>query len=273
MPKPRARKLFNLMVISNHVQEINSFLDGGVNRIFIDLELIGKSKRQNRSSSWISHHTIEDLVRVRAEFPDVEIIVRTNPIGSWSRAEYELIMHSKPDFIMLPMFSGESQVRFAAELIDGRARFIPLVETVSALKYVANLTERPCGVDELFFGLNDLHLELGLSFMFEVLLKKEFVYAAQNAGQIGPFGFGGIGPLDLGVLRGRDVLAMHAEFGSTCAIVSRSFRHLVDPRSFESEIRAIKEKYSEFVENRMILRQLAEDARENIRVVSQGLKK
>ena len=72
--------------------------------------------------------------------------------------------------------------------------------------------------------INDLHLEYGLKFMFELLSngKVEEIVNKIKAYDI-QYGFGGIAKLDEGLLPARHVIAEHYRLGSTMAIVSRSF--------------------------------------------------
>ena len=70
--------------------------------------------------------------------------------------------------IMLPYFKTVDEVRIFVELVNGRARTFPLVETPEAVDAIDEIL-RMDGVDELHVGLNDLSLGLGRKFMFELL--------------------------------------------------------------------------------------------------------
>ena len=75
-----------------------------------------------------------------------------------------------------------------------RAEAVPLVETVSALCNQCRLQIcETLPITRLHFGLNDLHLELKLDFMFELLIDQRLELAAQALRYHGiNFGIGGI---------------------------------------------------------------------------------
>lgn len=76
----------------------------------------------------------------------------------------------------------------------------------------------------IHIGLNDLHLELGMKFMFQLLTDGVVEQLGNKIKAKGiPFGFGGIARLDTGMLPGADVLKEHVRLGSSMVIVSRSF--------------------------------------------------
>ena len=80
------------------------------------------------------------------------------------------------------------------------------------------------GIDMIHLGLNDLHLALGMKFMFELLADGTVDRLAAKIKAKGiPFGFGGIATLDGGAMPGSMVLKEHYRLGSSMVIVSRSF--------------------------------------------------
>ena len=52
----------------------------GVDRIFIDMEYIGKSLRQGGLDSVQNHHTVKDVRNIRTVLTKAELLVRVNPI-------------------------------------------------------------------------------------------------------------------------------------------------------------------------------------------------
>ena len=97
------------------------------------------------------------------------------------------------------------------------------METVEAANLVDDILEVP-GVDMIHLGLNDMHLELGMKFMFELLADGSVEKLGNKIKAKGiPFGFGGIATLDGGALPGSMVLKEHLRLGSSMVIVSRSF--------------------------------------------------
>ena len=84
------------------------------------------------------------------------------------------------------------------------------------------------GIDEIHIGLNDLHLSLGLNFMFELLSGGIIDYIIKK---IKPYdikyGFGGIVPLDKGLISGEMILKEHVKLDSSLVILSRPFDDLL----------------------------------------------
>ena len=53
----------------------------GVDRIFVDLEYIGKEKRQHNMDTVKNHHTVEDVKNIKSVLTKSELLVRVNPIN------------------------------------------------------------------------------------------------------------------------------------------------------------------------------------------------
>ena len=86
----------------------------GVDRIFIDLEIIGKHSRQGHLSTVISDHSISDIKRLRSVVPSDCLMVRINPIHQNSLEEIENVIDAGADMIMLPMYKKLSEVELFA---------------------------------------------------------------------------------------------------------------------------------------------------------------
>lgn len=80
------------------------------------------------------------------------------------------------------------------------------------------------GIDQIHIGLNDLSLDLGKKFMFEILAEGlvDDICDKIKRYQI-PFGFGGVGRIGQGILPAEKIIKEHYRLGSGCAILSRSF--------------------------------------------------
>ncbi|MEW6560818.1 MAG: aldolase/citrate lyase family protein [Pseudomonadota bacterium] len=195
----------------------------GVARIMVDLEQHGKQERQGGLGTFISDHVPADVPKVRRAVPHADLIVRVNPLHRDSGAEIDRAIADGASHLMLPMFrSAEVLAQFVA-LVAGRAQTIALLETRDALQTLPEWAGL-AGLDEIYVGLNDLHRELGLSFMFEPLADGVVDRVAAEAKQHGKrFGFGGIARLDEGLLPGRVVLGEHLRLGSNSVILSRTF--------------------------------------------------
>ena len=236
------------LIITNEPEVCKTAVNSGIDYVFVDLEREGKEVRQGHTKSFISSHTLEDVRIIRRHARETKLLVRINPLGRNSTAEIERVIALGADAIMLPMFSTLDELKFVAAQIAGRVEFWPLVETLSACRSIssAGLADLK-GVSSLYFGLNDLHLELELRFMFSSLKNEEVCSCLAHCKDLGvSFGFGGISTLDSGRLSGRHVLALHRELGSSSVILSRSFStavaknnklfglELIKTRNFES---------------------------------------
>lgn len=110
--------------------------------------------------------------------------------------------------------------------MSGRTKTCLLVETPEAALLLDEILELD-GVDMIHLGLNDLHLALGMKFMFELLADGTVDRLAKKIKSKGiPFGFGGIATLEGGLLPGAAVLKEHYRLGSSMVIISRSFCNL-----------------------------------------------
>ncbi len=211
------------MFITNDPNFAKAIYDSGVSRIFIDLEVNGKQKRQGHLDSVKSKHSFEDVIAIRKVVPEAELLVRLNPFYEGTHKEVDRAIHAGADLIMLPMFRTLKEVEALSEMVDGRAGIIPLFETPESLDLVQAIS-RLRGVSEVYVGLNDLHLALHMDFMFEPLTKGLVEQVAKAAKQVGiPFGFGGIARIDEGDVTGSMVLGEHLRLKSDSVILSRTF--------------------------------------------------
>ena len=195
----------------------------GVARLMVDLEHNGKQQRQGGLGTFISDHQPQDVARVHRAAPHAALIVRINPLHAGSAAEIDQAVADGASHVMLPMFRAPQEVAQFTALASGRVRTIALLETRDALHSLAQWAGQD-GLNEIYVGLNDLHRELGMRFMFEPLAAGVVDTVAATARRHGRrFGFGGIARLDEGLLPGRVVLGEHLRLGSSSVILSRTF--------------------------------------------------
>lgn len=233
-------------------------------RLFVDLERHGKAERQAGRNSFISTHTLADVATVRAAAPGTPLMVRLNPLHAGTAAEIDAALAQGANRLMLPMFDGAEALADFCALVAGRVPVTALLETRGALETVARWAGAP-GLDEIYVGLNDLHLSLGLRFMFEPLalgLLDRVAAVARAHGR--RLGFGGIARLDEGLLSGRDVLAEHLRLGSQAVILSRTFQRSDAPEPFEAAVAALRAAESE-----LALRSAAEMEADRLRIAAQ----
>jgi 2-keto-3-deoxy-L-rhamnonate aldolase RhmA len=199
--------------------------DCGVHRVFLDLEIRGKVERQGGKDTIISSHRAENIRGVKAAIQSGELLVRTNPLHPGSQDEVDYCIDAGADILMLPMFRSADEVREYCQLVRGRVPVCPLVETHSAVRDLERIL-RIDGVSEVHFGLNDLHIDLGLRFLFEVVANGVLEKAADLCTRMEkPFGIGGIATLGGGLVPGELVLGEYVRLGSTAVILSRAFHH------------------------------------------------
>lgn len=214
---------FNLLFITNNIDMAHHASQSGVDRLFIDLEINGKHERQGHLDTIISNHTLVDIPKIKKQCVKSKLLVRLNPYFEGSFEEINESIRLGADILMLPMFKTVEEIQAVSAIIGGRARFIPLVETKEAAAILSKVVHIN-GVDEIYFGLNDLHRDFKLSFMFEPLqngLLDQLSTIVRQAGL--PFGFGGIAALGTGKLPAELILSEHARLQSSSVILSRAF--------------------------------------------------
>ncbi len=215
----------------------------GVDRIFIDLEMRGKQARQKGRNTVISSHTLDDIEAIRSRLNEAEILVRANPIHESSKKEINSILSRGTDVIMLPMFSNREEVERLIAYVDGRAKICLLVETAQALTRLPEILMLSDQLHEVYFGLNDLHISLGLDFMFECLAGGLIEHGIR---QVKSYrlrtGFGGIGRIGTGAVLAEHILSEHVRLGSSIVILSRTFSDGDGPDFMATEIKKLREE-------------------------------
>ncbi|TWX72958.1 aldolase/citrate lyase family protein [Colwellia sp. C1TZA3] len=212
------------MILDNNIDNIRLYDQLGIDRIFVDLEIIGKVARQGGMDTVISDHSLDDIKKIKPLLSGTQLLVRVNPIHSNSVMEITQSIENGADIVMLPMFKTVAEVASFVRIVDKRAVACILLETSEALCRIDDILEIE-GIDEIHIGLNDLHLSLGLDFMFELLGCDliEFLTKKIRNKNI-PFGIGGVGRMDHGMLNGRAIMIEHVRLGSSMVILSRSFK-------------------------------------------------
>ena len=221
------------MYITNKPEVAHIAQEAGVDRIFVDMEYIGKADRQGGMDTVQCHHTVEDVQRLRPVVTKSELLVRINPIhdkGSYrgiahtsSEEEIDAVIEAGADIIMLPYFKTLDEVNKFLGCVGGRARTMLLVETVEAADLLEDILNIR-GIDEIHIGLNDLCLEQEKGFLFQLLADgtvEEMCRIMSEHNMI--YGFGGIAAPGKGMLPAEYIIRDHYQYGSTCVILSRSF--------------------------------------------------
>ena len=221
--------MLKLMYITNRPEIAQIAESAGVDRIFVDMEFIGKDARQKGLDTVKSHHTVEDVIAVKNAVDSAEVLVRVNPIHDAlpdyfsSEDEINAVIGAGADIVMLPYFKTADEVRTFLGIVNGRARTMLLLETPEAVKCLDEILTLP-GIDEIHIGLNDLGIGYGRRFMFELLADgtvEQLCFKLRKKGI--PFGFGGIASIGKGMLPSEYIIKEHYRLGSSFVILSRSF--------------------------------------------------
>ena len=244
-------KHLQLMILADDPQSAIAAQNAGIDRIFYDLEYIGKAARQAGRNAVLSHNDIDLIPELRKVITTSQLLVRTNPIHAYSKAEVEKAIGYGSDILMLPMVMDQHDVEQYVGLVGGKAKVCIMVETAAAMARLEKILAVP-GVDEIFVGLNDLHISMGLTFMFELLSGGLVEYIADKCSRAGvPFGFGGIARIGEGDLPSDYILGEHVRLGSTSVILSRTFKGIagVDanarPIDLKEEVEKVRRRLTE----------------------------
>lgn len=218
-----------LMYITNRPDVARIAQENGVDRIFLDMEYIGKAERQGNLDSVKNRHTVEDIRAMRAVLYSSDLLVRVNPVhdatdeyGS-TEEEVDAVIDAGADIVMLPFFKTLEEVERFYRAVNRRVKTILLLETKEAVQILPAILELT-NLDEIHVGLNDLALSYGKKFMFELLADGtvERICRLMQTRNVF-YGFGGIASLGRGLVPAEMIIREHYRLGSHMAILSRSF--------------------------------------------------
>ena len=272
-----------LMYITNQPQIAQIAESSGVDRIFVDMEYIGKADRQGGLDSVKNHHTVEDVRRMKQAVESAEVLVRVNPIheatGEYTSSEQEIndVIRAGADIIMLPYITSVQQVKDFVRYVGGRVKTMPLIETPESAEAIDEILEID-GIDEIYIGLNDLSLGYHKKFMFELLADGTVEGLCLKCKLKGiPYGFGGVASLGKGMLPSEYVIREHYRLGSTCAILSRSFcnvdkvKHIgIISSTFIDGVKAIRELEEECESKISYFRENEREVAERVSQICEG---
>lgn len=214
---------FELMYITNHTDVALAAEAAGVDRIWVDLETLGKEERQKNFDSVKSHHSLEDIAAIKSVLTKSKLQVRVNPVYEGSEAEIDQAITNGADILMLPMFKTVTEVEKFVDMVNGRAKVLLLLETREAEEIIDDILEVK-GIDEIHIGLNDLHISHHLDFMFELMINGVVDGLCEKIRKKGiPFGIGGIAALGQGTLPADMIFAEDWKQGCSRVILSRGF--------------------------------------------------
>ena len=235
-----------LMFVTNRVDIAEAAQAAGVDRIFVDMEYIGKSDRQGGMDTVQNMHTLDDVKALRKVLKTSTLHVRCNPVHDATddyvstEDEIDSIINAGADVIMLPFFQNAEQVQRFVNAVGGRVKTNLLVETPESAESIDEILEVD-GIDEIHIGLNDLHLGYGMTFMFELVADGTVEKLCEKIAKKNiSYGFGGVARVGTGTLPAECILGEHYRLGSERVILSRAFCDVAKETDFE----AIKEKFN-----------------------------
>ena len=212
-----------MMYITNNTKVAKIAEENTVDRIWVDLEYMGKDIRQKNINSVKSNHTINDVTSIRDALHKADLLVRVNPLHADSKNGISSVIDRGADIIMLPMYKTVEDAERFIDIVAGKVKTILLLETIEAEECLEE-TLKIGGVDEVHIGLNDLHLAYGMKFMFQLLSNGTVERLSETIRKANiDYGFGGIARLEEGLLPAKNILGEHYRLGSKMAILSRSF--------------------------------------------------
>ena len=135
-----------LMYITNRPEIAEIAESVGVDRIFVDMEYIGKEERQP-GDTVKSYHTFEDISTIRRTIKKAELLVRINPVHEASaeyygtKREIDEAVTRGADIIMLPYFKTVEEARFFVSCVNRRVKTMLLVETPEAVEIIETVSD------------------------------------------------------------------------------------------------------------------------------------
>lgn len=228
-----------LSLITNNPVHAILAEDAGINCIFIDLERLGKAKRQVDRGLFLSDHCFNDIERIRHVLHRANLMVRVDPLHPGSEDQITNVIAAGADLVVLLHFHRLDEAWQFLDLVGSRAAAVLHVETHEAAEILSQLTQR-AGVSEIHLGLNDLSLSFGKAFLYD-LIADGTIDGLCNTSRSSclPFGVGGIGSL-----RRRDlpippelILAYQVYQGASRGWLSMSFRE-IETSFWEEDVNA-----------------------------------
>jgi len=214
----------------------------GIDRIGVDLEILGKPERQQGLGTMISGHSEQDAHAVFPEIRSGARFARVNPVNPGTKAEIEALLLAGVQVLMLPYFFSIRQVEIFAGLVGRRAMTVGLVETIAALGIVDDIIRLGL-LTEIHFGLTDLGIDMRMT-RPEILRDPRFLesVALVRRSEM-PFGIAGFarpGDTALAYDPGTFITEI-AGLGASRALIARSFlRSLGQYETLADDVSALR---------------------------------
>lgn len=221
--------MLELIYITNKSNVAKIAENYGVDTICVDMEFIGKNKRQKTLNTVKNFHTVDDVSNLRENIKTSKLMVRVNPIHDKncdycsSYDEIKSVIDAGADAIMLPYFKTAHEVDYFLALLNGTCKPVLLFETVESIDNMNDILSIG-GFEQIHIGINDLSLCYQKKFMFELFEDGTIDNICEVLSKFHvKFGIGGIAGIGQGLLPSEYVIKEHYRLGSSAAILSRSF--------------------------------------------------
>lgn len=242
----------DFILIDNTREGARVARDLGITRFMLDFEVKGKAERQSMKISRISDHRYGDLIGIKAILNTSQLIVRIDPERDLEE-QLERCIEANVDELMVPMIEDIASLERLISLAPPNINFVPLIETKFSLMQIDKIIAR-LKPNYLHFGLNDLHLQYNLSFMFSMFNEPQFIESLHVAREHNiRFGIGGVAPLSSNLeLSSVEILMLLKNYGASGVILSRAFNQLLTNKieEFRNEyiqITSIASKYEDTI--------------------------
>jgi hypothetical protein len=236
------------LIIPDEVEQCIAIDRSSVDTVFVDFEVLGKKERQKKISAHFSKLSIRDFPEIRAAVSNTELLARINPIGDHTKEEVNFLINNHCDRIMLPMFRDRSEVLQLQKIVENRIPVTYLVETKDALINFESFSDLFRLDDRVHFGLNDLGLEFGNPFLFDLLRSRTLdgicSYCLKRKIE---FGIGGVGHGSSSAIEPELILGDYLRLGSEWVILSRSFKDNIEWNSLDPAVQEIDRRISKLI--------------------------
>jgi len=204
--------MMDLIYITDKPEEVEIACEAGISFIMIDLEHIGKAKRQPNMNTRISNHSFSSLAAIQKIIGTCQssLIVRCNSLDVISRSEIR-------------------DINQAYSLLGRSKKLIFLLETATSYVYRDNIMPELKESDICYLGLNDMSIEFNLRHMMDLYkyeIVKDFASTFNKWGI--RFGVGGIGiPKEEYTLSVNDIISYQKGYNSTLSILTRDWSNII----------------------------------------------
>ena len=108
------------MILCNDAESAIAAQEAGVDRIFYDMEYIGKAERQHGRNTVKSDNKLDGIPAIRTVLTSSKLLVRTNPIHAYTKMEVDKAIEFGADILMLPMVMDQHDVEQYVSYVNYR---------------------------------------------------------------------------------------------------------------------------------------------------------